>query len=305
MFGTSRRPPAFVQFMHFSSPHNALHDIPVQNEMASLRRPKIAVIADLQAVAGQQLYTADHVPVGAVARVLKANPLIVPPSQEVLTYEEVLREADGVFLRGGLSNVHPSCYGKPDGWTSGPFDEARDSFVLPLIPKILDRGIPLLATCRGFHELNVALGGTLRQEPDDRSEEAKHGTPASARTEDERYRIRQDLLVSEGGLLHRILQKDRVRVNSLHSQLIDRLAPGLQAEAIATEGTIEAARPPACSGFALGLMFHPEYWAERDETSLAILKTFSEAVHAYARSRVRGAAEAQNKELLLAESGIP
>jgi putative glutamine amidotransferase len=273
--------------------------------MASSRPPKVALIADLQSIAGQKLYTADSIPVGAVARVLKANPLIVPPSQEALTYEDVLREADGVFLRGGLSNVHPSWYGKPDGWTSGPFDKARDAFVLPLIPKILQRGIPLLATCRGFHELNVALGGTLRQEPEDRPEEKKHGTPASAGTEDERYRIRQDLVLVKGGVLHHILKKDRVRVNSLHSQLIDQLAPGLEIEATAEDGTIEAARPVDCHGFALGLIFHPEFWAERDETSLAILKAFSEAVHAYARSRFGGAAETQKSELLLAESSIP
>jgi putative glutamine amidotransferase len=177
--------------------------------------------------------------------------------------------------------------------------------VLPLIPEILQRGIPLLATCRGFHELNVALGGTLRQEPEDRPEDDKHGTPASARSEDERYRIRQDLLVAKGGVLHRILKKDRVRVNSLHSQLIDRLAPGLGIEATGEDGTIEAARPIDCRGFALGLIFHPEYWAERDEPSLAILNSFSEAVHAYARSRFAGSPETQKSELLFAESSIP
>jgi putative glutamine amidotransferase len=81
-------------------------------------------------------------------------------------------------------------------------------------------------------------------------------------------------------------------VNSLHSQLIEKLAPDLIVEATVEDGTIEAARPSANSGFALGVMFHPEYWAENDPASSAILDSFSRAVHAYAARRgVRQAAE--------------
>jgi putative glutamine amidotransferase len=273
--------------------------------MFNSRTPKVAVIGDLLSVAGQQLFTADRIPVEAVSRVIKANPLIVPPSLDAMSHEDVLDEADGVFLRGGLSNVHPSCYGKPDDWASGPFDHARDSFVLSLIPRVLERGIPLLATCRGFQELNVALGGTLRQEPDDCPEQEKHGTPTSAHTEDERYRIRQDLQVVKGGALDLILKNDKVRVNSLHSQLIDRLAPELQVEATAADGTIEAARPRHAVGFALGLMFHPEYWGERDETSSATLGAFSEAVRQYAKSRLQGPLTSKRQKSVVSESHAP
>jgi putative glutamine amidotransferase len=44
-----------------------------------------------------------------------------------------------------------------------PLDPARDAWTLPLIPKVLARGMPLLAICRGTQETNVALGGTLHQ----------------------------------------------------------------------------------------------------------------------------------------------
>jgi putative glutamine amidotransferase len=137
-------------------------------------------------------------------------------------------------------------------------------------------------TCRGIQELNVALGGTLKKGRDDLPEDQKHGTPASAKTEDERFRIRHQLNVVPGGQLATILQADRVRVNSLHSQLIDRLAPGLVVEATADDGTVEAATVSGAQGFALGVIFHPEYWAERDAPSLAILQAFRKAVHDYA-----------------------
>jgi putative glutamine amidotransferase len=71
-------------------------------------------------------------------------------------------------------------------------------------------------------------------------------------------------------------------VNSLHSQLVDRLAPGLSVEATAEDGSVEAATVKGAKGFALGVIFHPEYWAERDEPSLAILRAFAAAVRTYA-----------------------
>jgi putative glutamine amidotransferase len=253
---------------------------------SDLRRiPRIALVADVQCVARQQRYTIDRIPVDAVMRVLRCEPVIVPPVEDAFGPDALFDTVDGFFISGGLTNIHPARYGKEAGPDDGPFDEARDSFVLPLIPQILCRGVPLLATCRGFQELNVALGGTLCQERDDLPEEAKHGTPASAQSEDERYRLRHKLAVCEGGILANVLGTERVFINSLHSQLVERLAPDLIVEATAEDGTIEAARPAANSGFALGVMFHPEYWAENDPACSTILETFSRAVHAYAARR--------------------
>jgi len=136
----------------------------------------------------------------------------------------------------------------------------------------------MLITCRGLQELNVALGGSLKLEPNDRPETKKHGTPVSARNEDERFRIRQDIELVPGGMLAKILKTNRICVNSLHSQIIDQLAPGLVVEATAEDGSVEAASVGGAKNFALGVIFHPEYWAERDAPSLAILQAFGEAV---------------------------
>jgi putative glutamine amidotransferase len=251
-----------------------------------LSRPlRIGVIADMQCVGTQQRYTIDRIPIDTVARALRAEAVIVPPVEDALGLDDVLARIDGMLIPGGVTNIHPARYGKEATNDDGPFDEARDSFVLPLIPQILARGIPLLATCRGLQELNVALGGTLRKEPDDLPEGEKHGTPKSANSENERYRLRHNLNIRKGGVLWDALKTEEVLVNSLHSQLIDNLAPELEIEATADDGTIEAARPRDARGFALGVMFHPEYWAEREPTSAAILAAFADAVRAYADAR--------------------
>jgi len=250
-------------------------------------RPLVAIPSDLQTINDQRRYTAEVVPIDAIARITGLIPLIVPALADRLDIPALLTRVDGLMMPGGLSNVHPSLYGRPEVPEKAPFDVQRDATDTTLIHEALKRGVPLLMTCRGFQELNVALGGTLKAEPDDLPECEKHGTPESAKTEDERFKIRQRINVVPGGKLAQILQSDQVAVNSLHSQLIDDLAPGLEVEATAEDGTIEAVSVRDAKGFALGVVFHPEYWVECDSPSRAILNAFGEAVHAYAASRPR------------------
>jgi putative glutamine amidotransferase len=241
----------------------------------------IAVPCDVQTVGDQKRYTVDTIPVDAIARIIPATPVLLPALGEKLNLERLLSRVQGVFVPGGLTNVHPPHYGQMPSEKDGPFDPARDATTLPLIRAALKRGVPLLMTCRGFQELNVALGGSLKREPENLPEERKHGTPQSANSEDERYRLRHNLNVKPGGHLAAIVKQRRILVNSLHSQLAADLAPGLKVEATADDGSVEAVSVADAKGFALGVIFHPEYWAERDAPSHAILRAFAAAVHAY------------------------
>jgi putative glutamine amidotransferase len=250
----------------------------------------IAIPCDLQKVGDQKRYTVDTIPVDAVVRTTGAVPVLVPALGDALNLEVLLDRVDALFVPGGLTNVHPCHYGHQPSEKDGPFDPARDATTLPLIRAALARGLPTLMTCRGFQELNVALGGTLMREPEDFPEEQKHGTPESAQTEDERYRIRHGLNVVSGGKLRGIVREDRIQVNSLHSQLIDKLAPSLIAEATADDGSVEAVSVRDAKGFALAVVFHPEYWTERDEPSHAILRAFVAAVADYAARKSFAAA---------------
>jgi putative glutamine amidotransferase len=250
----------------------------------------VAIPCDLQTVGDQKRFTTNRIPVDMIARTIGAVPILAPALGQRLDVDTLLNRVDGVFVPGGLSNVHPSCYGSLPERKDGPFDPERDSTTLPLIRAALDRSMPILMTCRGFQELNVALGGSLRREPEDLPEEQKHGTPASAQTDDERYRIRHGLNLTPGGRLRAIVGKERIRVNSLHSQMVDRLAPSLEVEATADDGSVEAVTVSGARGFNLAVVFHPEYWAERDEASHAILQAFAAAVRDYALRRAFTAA---------------
>lgn len=192
----------------------------------------------------------------------------------------VLDGVDGLMLTGSKSNVWPELYGKEPTEENGPYDRRRDGTTIPLIRAAIRKGVPLLAICRGIQELNVALGGTLASEIQDLPGRMDHRAPENA-SQDERFAIRQDIRISEGSCLAGILESEAVRVNTIHRQGIDRLGEGLDIEAVAQDGTVEAVSVRGTKAFAVGVQWHPEYWAETDTPSRQIFQAFGEAVRAH------------------------
>ena len=172
--------------------------------------------------------------------------------------------------------MQPTLYDGPPHAEGTPEDPARDGITLPLIRAAVARGVPLLAICRGFQELNVALGGSLHQRLQDLPDRMDHSTPMQPSS-----RVRQGkahaIRVTPGGWLHRLAGAAEIAVNSLHNQGIDRLAPGLVAEGVAPDGTIEAVRVVASQagpaiGYAVGVQWHPEYDWRTDPLSTRHLR---------------------------------
>src|SRR5690606_26065307 len=141
---------------------------------------------------------------------------------------------------------------------NGPYDPRRDATTLPLIRKAITRGVPLLAICRGIQELNVALGGTLAGEIQERGGALDHRAPESE-NQDERFAIRQTVTVKPDTGLASILGAGELLVNSVHRQGIDRLSPNLMVEAVAPDGIVEAVSVVGAPAFAVGVQWHPEY----------------------------------------------
>lgn len=218
--------------------------------------------------------------VRAVDQVVGAVPVLIPANGEAAEVETLLARLDGLVLTGSRSNVQPCLYGGPCHAEGTPEDPARDAVTLPLVRGAIATGVPLLAICRGFQELNVALGGTLHQRLQDLPGKFDHSTPMQPNP-----RLRQGkahpVRVLPGTWLRRVTGMDELPVNSLHNQGIAELAPGLEPEALASDGTVEAVRVAGARGFAVGVQWHPEYDFETDRASRAIFAAFGEAVRAY------------------------
>ena len=204
-------------------------------------------------------------------------PVMIPPvGQAALA---ILDRLDGLLLPGSPSNVHPSHYGA-DSLTPDMHDRERDGTTFPLIHAALRLDLPVLAICRGIQELNVALGGSLHQQVHDVAGRLDHrGGPG---TKPEQYRPKHEVALR--GRLAAIAGRDRIQVNSVHEQAVDRLAPGLVAEATAPDGTIEGVRVEGAS-FALAVQWHPEWDYAADPHSTALFRAFGDACRAQTNQR--------------------
>ncbi|THF59045.1 gamma-glutamyl-gamma-aminobutyrate hydrolase family protein [Ollibium composti] len=255
-------------------------------------QPLVAVSTDVKQFENYTWHAAPQQYVEAALSGAGVLPLLVPSFGERLDLDELLSAVDGVMLTGSKSNVHPSLYGKESTERDGPYDEARDATTLPLIRKAVERGVPLLAICRGIQEMNVALGGSLASEIQERPGSLDHRAPVSD-NQDERFAIHQTVSIKPGSCLAGVFGAGDIKVNSVHRQAVDRLGPKLQVEAVAEDGTVEAVSVRDARAFAVGVQWHPEYWVKSDSISQRIFKAFGDAVraHAAARTATRTAAE--------------
>jgi putative glutamine amidotransferase len=208
----------------------------------------------------------------AVAEIAECQPLLVPAGMaDIPTLLEI---ADAILLSGSPSNVAPRHYGDEAPLMEDRLDPVRDALTLPLIRAAVERKKPLFAICRGFQELNVALGGSLHQ--------AVHAVDGHrdhrARTElpfEERYGPTHPVTLH--GRLRDWIGTDEIMVNSLHWQGIARIADGLKPEAFAEDGLIEAVRGPDEAAFCLGVQWHPEWAAKSNPVSTVLFCRFGAA----------------------------
>ncbi len=247
-------------------------------------RPLVGVPADTY-VHGPHLYhSAGDKYLRAVAEVAQCLPLVIPAMAEALDLDALLAGLDGVLLTGAVSNVHPPHYGEAPSTEHEPYDLVRDDLTLALIRRCLAQGLPLFCICRGFQELNVALGGTLETELQRGAGRLDHRAPEFDDL-DHRYGLAHEVELVPGGRLATLLGKTRTRVNSLHRQGIARLAEGLEVEARAPDGIVEAVSVRDAKAFALGVQWHPEYRAADNPDSVALFRAFGEAVRGRRASR--------------------
>jgi len=152
-----------------------------------------------------------------------------------------LEEMDALLLTGGNDIgkeflrqpvPDPSVLEKPD--------PRRDQWEFAATQNALERGLPILAICKGLQLLNVALGGTLRLDI------AGHNRPAQKSHDIQPLR-------NDRSAAHRF-----EKVNSSHHQAIDRLAQGCTVESwCATDDVIEQFRLDD-RPFGIAVQYHPE-----------------------------------------------
>jgi putative glutamine amidotransferase len=191
-------------------------------------------------------------------------PVIVGPMLDPASAPDILDHVRGLVLTGG-DDVDPALYHAAPHPRLGEIDPARDTMELALISAARERGLPLLAICRGIQMFNVALGGTLYQDlPSERPSAIQHAGPNA----------RHPLRVESGTLAHQAVGATTLSVNSRHHQAIRDLAPGLRATAWASDDLIEAVENKnGAEPWTLAVQWHPE-----DDVEVGLFARFAQAV---------------------------
>ncbi|MFT5349475.1 MAG: putative glutamine amidotransferase [Planctomycetota bacterium] len=206
----------------------------------------------------------------------KVLPLQIPLFAERIEVDAILDNIDGLMLTGSHSNVHPRHYEATTEKPDFMLDTERDATVLRLIRPAVERGIPLLAICRGFQELNVAYGGTLHSRLDLVGSFNEHREDKSLALE-LRYNNAHSVNLVSGGQLNKMLDLEFIEVNSLHGQGINKLGEDLFVEGRAEDGLVEAVSVKGSDSFAIGVQWHPEWKSTENAVSSVLFSEFGKA----------------------------
>ena len=247
-------------------------------------KPIIGIPADRRVLDPHPFHMAGEKYLKAIIDAADAVPLIIPVLADDLAIDELVDQVDGVMLTGSPSDIEPHHYGSESDDPDALRDPHRDAMTLPVARHALQTGVPLLAICRGFQELNVVLGGTLHQKVRDVPGYHNHKEDPHDPI-DVQYGPAHPVQLPDGGLLARLAGAGEVMVNSLHGQGVKKLADGVTVEAVADDGLIEAFTVDGAAAFALAVQWHPEWKASSNEFSSAIFRAFGDACRERASTR--------------------
>jgi putative glutamine amidotransferase len=248
------------------------------------RVPLVGLPADSKPIGLHRFQAVGEKYIRAVMVGAEALPVLIPSMQPPLDLRALLAELDGILLTGAYSNIEPHHYHGGPSYEGNLHDPARDATALSLVKLAIEMRVPVLAVCRGFQEVNVALGGSLHQKVqevegfDDHREDLDDPL-------DEQYAPAH--LVQLDGSLARIAGADAAMVNSLHGQGVDRVADGLRVEARAPDGLVEGLRLDDERAWLLAVQWHPEWKVADNPFYLGIFREFGAACRARATHRER------------------
>jgi len=175
-------------------------------------------------------------------RILGARPIRASVRHAVTADSSI----DAVIIGGG-DDISPSHY-QQEAAPDAEYDPKRDDLEIEWIHWALKEKVPLLGICRGSQLINVVLGGELNQNIRE-LRKLTYNRPGLLPTK--QVRLADDSRVAA------ICRKPRLRVNSLHSQIVRKTGDGMRAVGWDLDGFIQASEHQEYH--IVGVQWHPEY----------------------------------------------
>jgi putative glutamine amidotransferase len=216
------------------------------------RKPLIGLNADYRP-SRKEGPALSYLPAGYYNAILASGgiPVILPPLEDKADIRRVLDHLQGFVLVGG-GDLDPRRDGFQLHSSVRPMDARREDFDRLLMEQIAELRMPVLGIGSGMQLLNLSQGGNLFLHlPEDMPEAIPHRDP-----QDPEHR--HGLTVVFGTLMERVYGDSEIRVNSMHHQAIDEVAPGFAVTARCPDGVAEAIESTMEDWFAIGTQFRPE-----------------------------------------------
>ena len=248
----------------------------INKDLVMRTKPVIGICADRTRIGSHFFHGAGEKYIAAIVEGAEAYVVVLPALGAAQSVEQTLSLVDGLLFTGSYSNVEPHHYAGAPSEAGTLHDPQRDATTLPLMRAAIEAGVPVLGICRGFQEMNVVFGGTLHQ----KIHEVQGLSDHRENKQDDlatQYGPAHPVHLVAGGQLHRLVGEMEVSVNSLHSQGIDRLGQGLQVEAVAPDGLIEAFSVKNAKTYAFAVQWHPEWKHAENPLATELFKSFGAA----------------------------
>lgn len=213
--------------------------------------------------------------------------IIIPNGISDEDCDKIISISDGLVLTGG-QDISSKLYGQKNNINyrkdvsgigvaySRPNslkpDEQRDSIEKSLYDSAKKNKIPVLGICRGMQLINVAEGGTLKQELE--SDALDHGLGSDG------WINYHEIKVVKNSKLYSIVKKESVFTSSIHHQCIDKLGDHLIASAYSTDGIVEAIEINSQDCFIVGIQGHIEQSIKNSSENIKIWNAFSSSMKA-------------------------
>lgn len=240
-------------------------------------RPVLGIICCNRTIDGQAAQSVMTRYINSSLTYADAAGLLIPAMPELFHAREIAPRLDGLLLTGTPSNLDPKRYGELVEDAPGPFDPDRDEMTARLIEAMLDLGKPVFGICRGFQELNVAFGGTLRRDMAEHADLLAHHAPHGVGFEGMFEHV-HPVFLEKGGVLHGAYKRDELDIVSVHYQGVDKLGAGLRVEAKAPDGVIEAVSAEVNGAPVLAVQWHPEWKAHENPQSQVFFRLLGRAL---------------------------